>query len=140
MPGFERLTLVYSGTTLGTYLHGFTTSYGRATPVNIRHNFWDTTVLLDGSYPALVWNHEFTLYTENGSVAGFAKDFIGLSDKIVGTAQDLRISYANSPALTLLQFGNCYLDDAPSVQQPELLLLQSAGFIKVKFLGNTKPS
>jgi len=105
----------------------------------VRHNFWDTTVLLDGSYPALLWEHEFVLYTEGSSLSNFANIFVGLSDRVAAAPTSLKISYVASPTLTLVDFGDCYMQDKPTLIKPDMLLHQEAGFIRVSFLGSTKP-
>jgi hypothetical protein len=140
MTGFARHTLTVSSNILGTYVHGFNSGFSRPTPIAVRHNFWDTTVLLDGSYPALLWEHEFVLYTEGGSLGGLAATFLNISDKVVAAAVPLKITYAASPTVTLVDFGSCYLQDKPSLIKPDMLLHQEAGFIRVSFLGSTKPT
>ncbi len=138
--GWNRLVLVYNTTTVGTYLHGFVSSVSRATAINVRHNFWDITALLDGSYPAQVWEHNFVLYHEAANLKQFADDFLGLSDLFYGTATGLRISLASSPSGTYMSFGSCLLQDKPVLQKPDLLFQQQAGFFGLSFLGTTKPS
>jgi hypothetical protein len=139
MASFTRFVLLYNSIQVGTYVHGFLSSFARATPINVRHNFWDTSVILDGSYPALVWDHDITLYTESGSLKGLAEQYFALSTLVSGVPAPLTISYASSPGLALINFGSCLLNDRPGVQKPEQLLLQEAGFFTVSFLGSTKP-
>lgn len=138
--GWNRLVLVYNTTTLGTYLHGFVSFVSRATPINVRHNFWDSTVVLDGSYPAQVWEHNFVLYHEAANLKAFADDFLALSDQFYGTAATLKISLASSPSGTYMTFGSCLLQDKPALQKPDLLLQQQAGFFGLSFLGSIKPT
>lgn len=137
---FTRYALEFNGSNIGTYVHGFQSSFQRVTAINPRHNFWDTTVLLDGSYPALVWDHKFVLYTEGTSLNDFAVKYLNLADLVAGSAAALKIVNASSPSGVLLNFGSCYFSASPELQKPELLLLQEAGFITVSFLGSTKPT
>lgn len=137
MSGWDKYTLVFSGTTLGDHLHGFHSRFRRATEVRARHCFWDSDVILDGSYPALIWEHTFTLYTESGSVVGFTQEFLNLADHIQGTPLNLKI--ITSVGTLVLDFGSCYLQE-PDLEKPDMLLFQKAGFVNARFIGNTKPA
>ncbi len=134
----NAITLVFSGTTLGNHVHSWTPTPRRTTPIDERHNFWATTVVLDGSYPQLVWDHEFLVYTEptTPNKYAFAKDFLAYMNYVTGDPQDLRLKVGST---TVVACGSCYLD-IPSLSDPEDLLLYEAGIVHFKFIGTSIPS
>lgn len=132
-------TLVCSGTRIGQWVESFRSATQRLTGVRKRSNFWSSVVFLDGYYPAQVYEHEFTLYTENGSLHGFIEDFFDMSDHIHGAPLPLAI-HDGDTATVVFNFGNCYMEDGPELQEPDQLLLQRAGFLVVRFIGATKPT
>lgn len=131
-------TLVFSGGMLGSWVEKFTSTPRRLTEIQERQNFWSTSVILDGSYPAFVYDHEFTLYTENGSLLGFIKDFYGLHSKFTNRARPLRLMLGDttSPAV---DFGDCYLKQF-GADEPQDLLLHRAGMLKLQFVGTSVPT
>lgn len=133
---YKRFTLVFSGTIMGTTLDGFTAEPRRVSEIIVKQNFWASKAVVDGSYPALVWNHRFRVFTEAGSIGGFVEKFLNMSDWIAGVPYPLTIATSLGPHIA---FGNCYLQN-PSLSLPERLLMQRAGFVEVEFVGNTKPT
>jgi hypothetical protein len=136
-------TLVFSGATIGNWVQAHRTKVRRITPVRRRHNFWNANVLLDGKYPAKVWEHEFLLYTEAGStsvvshVIFFADMYYGFSDQIGDTAYPLTINQGDT-AIVVINFGSCHCEGYDQ-EDPRDLLLHRAGMVRFRFVGNTKP-
>jgi len=149
---YTRQVLVFGSTQIGSRVHSFRSTFRRATPVKVRHSYWSTQPILDGGYPAIVWDHTFTVYTEAGSVLGLAEEFFDLVSKVSGETQSLQLkptlvtsttSSGLVAAVTVTtpvkDFGNCYLQDSPELSQPEQFLMSCAGMFTLQFLGTTKP-
>ena len=130
-------TLVHSGTTIGNYVDGFTTNFSRLTPINKRQNFWASTVILDGRFPAQEWSHEFSLYTEAGSIGGLYEKFLKIHDQIDGDPQLLVMNDGNTTN-AVYEFGQCYLE-AAALGTPDQFNLHAAAKINVTFVGKTRP-
>jgi len=129
---FNSLSLVQSH-----FVQSMKTRFRRLTPVQQRQNLWAQSVILDGRYPAQAWEHEFTIYSEvNSNPIQFAHRF-----------WDTETQISSTPLLLVLQenltdrinFGSCYLDSS-QMDKPKELLLYRAGFMKIRFLGNTLPT
>lgn len=134
--GSSTYTLVFSGSTIGDHIHDLKTTYGRLTEIAQRQNFWASDVILDGRYPALVFEHTFTLYKNSGGAVDYAKMFFALANKIEG---DPRSLVAKIKSTTVISFGDCYMEP-PEQQEPDSLLLTEAGLFTLKFLGTQIPS
>lgn len=132
-------TLLFSGSVVGTWVENYKSTHARLTAVQPRTSFWSTQTLLDGSYPALVHTHDFVVYMEASTRETFIGSFHGLSDKHTGTAYPLAI-VSNYTPVTTIYFGLCYMSESPVLKQPENLLMQSAGFVSLRFIGNIKPT
>lgn len=133
-----NFTLVFSGGLLGSWVEGFT-SVPRRSEIAERQNFWSTDTILDGSYPALTWDHEFTLYTEAGSVGGFMNSYFALANKFYSRSRPLRICWGTEVSSLRVDFGNCYMKPF-SLENPSELLLHRAGMIKLAFVGTQTPT
>lgn len=139
-------TLIFSGVRIpssawisGTngWIQSFKSSYSRLTDIQRRQNYTSTIVILDGRYPAQVWEHEFVLYTESGSLGQQAEILYKLHDEIDGVSYPLRMEDGDT-GTAVIEFGNCLILPA-SLDEPQELLLHRAGFVRVTFLGNTRP-
>lgn len=130
--------LKFGGFTLGTWVEKFTSSMKRHNEVQVRHNFWSTAVVLDGQFPAIVYEHEFTLYADAVSRETFAEEFHDFSDYFSGLENLLEIQDADGASIC--SFGMCYLTGQPELKTPEALLMFAAGFVALKFIGRTKPT
>jgi hypothetical protein len=132
-------TLTHSGVTLGNWVNDYTSNPRLATEVQQRHNLWSTVVILDGSDPALVWDHEFTVYTESGSMHGFMNKYFETSNRFyVNRARPLRIQSGDTNSV-VIDFGNCYFV-GQGLGEPSSLLLHRAGMLKLKFWGTQTPT
>jgi len=130
-------TLTHSNSMLGNWVDAFNSKFARLTDIARRQNFWASSVLLDGSFPAQVWDHTFRLYTEAGSLGEFYEKFLRLHDAIGSSPATLVINDGDT-VNTVIGFGLCYLSGA-DLEVPENFLLHRAGFITVAFVGNTRP-
>lgn len=132
-------TLIFSGTTLiqSHYVQSMKTTFKRLTTVAQRQNLWAPNVILDGRYPAQVWEHNFLLYTEVVSnPIQFAHRFWDTELKIDGSAQLLVMQES---LVDRVNFGSVYLD-VSSLENPSDLLLYRAGFLRLRFVGTTLPT
>lgn len=132
-------TLIFSGSTLlqSHFIQSMRSSWRRLTAIQRRQNLWAPNVILDGRYPAQVWEHEFLVYTEaNSTPLEFAHLFWGMESKVTSTPQLLVLQENGSDRVN---FGSCYLE-VSNMDEPKELLLYRAGFMKVRFLGNTSPT
>lgn len=135
--GTTQFTLVFSGTTLGEHVHSLRTARKLATAVNPRHNTWATYVVLDGNYPALVWNHVFTIYNEESSRTDYANWYWGISSIYSNKPYSLELQ--DGKGNTVVSFGDCQLFD-DSQKEPQELLIAAAGLLELHFYGTTCPS
>jgi len=134
--GSTHFTLVFSGSTLGDHLASFRSVPRRATQVEERHNLWATTPILDGSYPALVWDHEFLVYQEDNYPLNFAETYFNLAAHFTSAPQSLIVKLKTDTAIA---FGDCYMREFTQ-SDPEQLLLYAAGILPIKFVGTQIPS
>lgn len=141
-----NFTLVFSGVRIpssaflsGTtgWVQSFKSRYERLTEIIRRQNFTSTIVINDGRFPAQVWEHEMVLYTETGSLGQQAELIYKFHDEIRGTSVPLRLEDGDT-GNAVIEFGNCLILPA-EMDEPQELLLHRAGFIRVTFLGNTRP-
>jgi hypothetical protein len=133
-----NFTLCFSGTRLGGWIENFTSKPQRVTDVAVRQNFWSTTVILDGSYPAFTWDHEFKVYTEAGSRLGFADVYFELAANFFSRSRPLQIRAGDTTSVHI-DFGNCYLKPF-DLDSPGELLLHRGGMIRLQFIGTQTPS
>lgn len=132
-------TLVCSGSTIGNWVESFVTKERRLNEVTERTSFWSTTTRLDGSYPALIFKHTFTVYFEAASRELFAKAFFDITNHFHGVGSPLFLISGYTSPVTIF-FGNCYLTQEPQLKNPDALLLHSAGMISLEFTGTLVPS
>lgn len=139
-------TLVFSGVRIPSsawipgvngWVETFTSNYRRLTSINERQNFTAASVILDGRFPAQVWEHEFRLYTETGSLGQFAELVYKFHDEINELPLPLSI-HDGDTANSVVDFGNCYIEPV-ELDEPSELLLHAAGFVRVTFFGTTRP-
>lgn len=141
-----RYVLVCNSVSVGDWVNDFKTDYKLVTPVQVRHNFWASYPVLDGSFPAIVWEHSFTVYHSATNYKGFIDWYYNLFN--IYQAQPAQLSLydeaLNTGSSTLaapvcIDFGACYLQDGPRLKQPEALLMYAAGMAEVKFIGSVQP-
>ena len=101
--GSSVYTLVFSGDTIGTHIHDWKTTSRRMSEIAERQNFWASDVILDGRYPALVYEHVFMLYMESTDEVDYAHDVLLLNTKIEGDPRALNIICSEN---TVVCFGN----------------------------------
>jgi hypothetical protein len=136
----SRYFLYFNGSGLGSWLEKYTSQVRRADPIQVRHNLWANNARLDGSFPAKVWEHDLTIYSESTSMSTFIDFWNNLSDNYLGDSAGLVVmDMLPTVATTFVAFGNCYLAEPPQLSEPDALLKFAAGFITLKFIGNTKP-
>lgn len=142
-----NFTLVFSGVRIPSsawipgvigWVESFRSNPSRLTPIARRQNFTSSIVILDGRFPAQVWDHEFVLYTETGSLGQFAEVLFRLQDEIRSEPVDLRIEDGDT-GNAIFEFGACYINAPASLEEPSDLLMFRAGFIRISFVGNTRP-
>lgn len=141
-----NFTMIFSGVRIPSsawipgvngWVQSFNSKFERLTEIIRRQNFTSTIVLLDGRFPAQVWEHELVLYTETGSIGQMAEVIYKFHDEIQGLSAPLTINDGDT-ANAVFEFGNCLILPA-EMEQPTELLLYRAGFIRVTFVGNTRP-
>lgn len=145
--GRYSLTLSTTLTLPSTYswIEHWNTTPQLQTPVNRRQNFWSTEVVLDGRYPAMAFEHTFLVFCEintygtpHQALFDFYRAFTQITTAINGTAQNLRITVANTTTVKV-DFGACYLEDF-SLSEPDSFLLYRAGLMELQFVGTQIPS
>lgn len=141
IPG--QWTLVYSGTGVSSavsfptshFVQGWVPKFRRLTDIQQRQNFWCNDVILDGRFPAQVWEHEFNIFTEAVSVTEFAQRYTDLQSLFFSVASTLVIQENGSNKIIL---GPCLMQP-PALEQPREQLQFRAGFLRIRFLGTTAP-
>lgn len=133
-----NFTLVHSGTALGLWIDAWNTKARRLTEIAERQNFWSQQVILDGSYPALAWDHSFTVYSEANSLNTYINSYVALANRIQSRAYPLEI-WSGTSTPVVWYFGNCYLKDFGQ-EEPKDLMLHAAGMIRLNFVGTVIPS
>ena len=136
MCDYRKHTLIFSSTPIGTCINGLSTKLDRSTAVNVRQNFWNSKVSLDGSYPAIVYRHDVITFLQSDSVGDFVNDFMNLSNFIIGKPQQVTLTTTISS--DSVNLGLCYLETY-NLEEPERLLYTKAGLVLLQFVGNTKP-
>lgn len=135
LPG--QFTLTFSTVTFpnSSFVQGWAPSFKRLTGVQQRQNFWCNEVLLDGRFPAQVWEHTFNIFTEAVSVVEYAQRFTDLESFFFSDPTTLVIQENSVDKIVL---GGCYLQP-PNLEEPRELLQFRAGFLRIIFLGNSRP-
>lgn len=133
-------TLVFSGTTVGDKLvQGVKSTVKRATEINVRQNFWSPFVLLDGRYPALWYEHSVMIYEEKAGPHQYAKSWYDKHLTLINTTPLPLVIRHGITGADIIAFGSCYAQPLEQ-NQPEELLLYSAGIFRAVFWGTCLPS
>lgn len=141
-----NFTLVGSGVTFPNtfcWMEDFTTRPILATDVNVRQNFWASSVVLDGRYPALYFEHSFKMFCEaTSTTTPFSQQvrlytiFTSISSAINGNLQPLEIRDGNT-ANARIHFGPSYLKDW---EYDEDFLKYGCGFFTLNWVSTNVPS
>ena len=132
-------TLVYSGATLGDHLHSIDEiSPSRMTPVSRQQNYWSNSPLLDGRYPAVIWEYTFTVYQEEADELEFVRGFATMANTGLNDANARSLEVKNSEGI-VVAFGDCYYE-GQKLTGPDAFLLGAAGLIQLQFVGTQVPS
>lgn len=132
---FNSITLVNSSRLLE-----YKPTWRRLTEINKRQNFFSPEVILEGRYPALYLEHEFTLFTEAADRASYTARFYNIPRSFVsGTASPLSINHPQYPGVAVIHFGDCFIEGSLQ-DNPNSLLQYEAGIMRVRFIGTTIPS
>ena len=131
------ITLTFSGTTIGEHVHKLISVPQRIEAVARIANFWATQALMDGRYPCVVWDHQFSVFESGINRWDFAKKYFAKAAlHFGGSPQQLLVVVSGT---TTINFGNCYLEGY-SVETPDNLLGYAAGIYGLKFLGTAIPT
>jgi len=132
-------TLVYSGTSVGDHLHAIDEiSPSRLNPVQRQNNYWSTSTLLDGRYPATIWEYTFTVYQEDTDSLEFVRSFTSLANTGLND-NNVRSLEVQNDSGTVIAFGDCYYE-GQKLSGPDAFLLGAAGLIQLQFVGTQVPS
>lgn len=132
-------TLAFPTSLVGDRVHSYNTSVKRATEINVRQNLWASYVILDGRYPALVYQHDFEIYMEKTTPRLYTKALFDIVRTMV-TSDPMALTMKNGlTSSDVIAFGQCYLVP-PEQSKPEELMMLEAGLFKVKFMGTECPS
>jgi len=137
-----NMTLVFSTAVVGDFVQDFRLAQAaRLTPIAERQNFWCPDVLLDGRYPAQIFRHEFKVYREEASRGEFVQFGYDLEDLIMSDVATLTLvsSVASVTGFSEISYGGCYLEDFRQ-EDPTDLGLFRAGYFRLTFVGNVKPT
>lgn len=135
-----RYHLLTNSIVVGDWVLSYKTEMKLITDVMKRHNFWATTVKLDGSYPALVYEHSFQIYKESLDYKQFAQWFTGLYSLYQGSTYSLQLTDGANADYLFVDYGSCYFQDGPRLKTPDELLMFSAGLTEFKFVGSAAPT
>ena len=130
-------TLEFNSIQVGNWVESFNSTWRRTSDIQEVQCFWANEAILDGGFPALIWEHEITIYDEEADRKTFADFFVDLGDKVNASRQSLEI-VAASASYAAVDFGLCYIQP-PELVEPDALLLFEAGFVTLRFIGTTKP-
>lgn len=132
---FNSMTVVTSSRMIE-----YKSSWTRLTEIQKRQNYWGNQVILDGRYPAIYLEHEFTVYTEGDDRYHYASRFYDVPRSIVTAARKpLAICHPDFLGQPVVTFGDCYIESS-SQENPADLLMFSAGIMRLRFLGTEIPS
>lgn len=136
--------LWFNSIRIGKWIESWRVRVRRFDDVKPRHNFWGDEVYLDGAYPAKMWEYDFNMYFEEPTRDIFIANFHALHAFYYDVNKSLHVSYVSTIDSTLegglaFNYGNCFFHQTPELLVPEGLLLHRAGFISLKFIGNTAP-
>jgi len=134
--GSTVFTLAFSGSAVGDHVYSSKSKSRMVARPSERQNYWSSQVVLDGRYPALVYDHDFVVYRETEYRLDYAKWYYELAQRIDGDPHALALKIGDD---VVVAFGDCYLLE-PQQQEPDSLLLQAAGMVVVSFLGTSIPS
>lgn len=128
--------LSFANTIVGDELVTWTPGVRRATALDVRHNFWAPIASLDGTYPALVWEHNITAYLEKTTRPYYAEYLRNAAINMISSlAQPLKVMSLDTTTV-VIAFGDCYCDGLEQ-SDPQSLLIEPAGILKFKFLGTS---
>ncbi len=132
----NTLTLVFSGTTLGNYVHSLVSAIQPLDEIQKKSNYWASQAILDGRYRNCVYSHNFLVYVEKTDRFQYAQYAVSFADQFRGNAQELQLKWGST---AVMWFGNCWLD-AVEPKQPQEMLLHEAGMLEFRFLGTVVTS
>ena len=136
-------TLMFTPADLSTWkIFTVKTHATRLTPIQQRQAYWANNVVLDGRYPALVWEHEFMATQVNSNPIDYYKSALALyqTPPVNGNLAPLILQTAvGGTTYDVVNYGNCYLEDTAQSQPGEFLIAE-AGMQVFKFLGTVLPS
>lgn len=141
---FGQFVLSWNGIPIMSWIERYKVTPRRKNEAQERQNFWSPNVYLDGKYPALVWDHEFTMYYDGGRNVpppdrwDFVPNYISFVDDLV-TDLPYPLLIVDDVGKIAFDLGYCYFISPQELVSPEALLMYSAGLIKLRFKGNTKP-
>lgn len=135
-PGYK---VRFDGDDLGDTVHAYLSGWKLATPEAIRHNFWAGTPTIDVTYPALVWEHNFTVYMEKPTRGQYVKGFMDVIRTCVASRARHLMVVQETTNRHILSFGMCNFV-ASEQETPENFLMHAAGLFRVRFLGTAIPS
>lgn len=135
----RHYTIATTPMDLSSYkVFGMMSNFKRLTEIAKVQNFWSSNVILDGRYPALVWEHEFLVSRVDSLVMNSYSSYIDFaSGAVQGTPKPLHLIHPT--AGSIIAFGDTYFDSV-TPQSPDQFLVATANIFKLKFIGNTKPS
>ena len=131
--------LTFNGSVVGTRIVGYQVTTKRITPVSVRHNFWASRGLMDGRYPALLWEHTFLIFDERDTVTDYTNAVHSLSRELVTSNPQPLLIKSEGASLTIFNLGNCYIEGGGHSDPSDLLLFQ-AGIYNAKFISVTTPT
>jgi len=132
-------TLTFDSVLVGDWVESFTYRFERFSQPRENQCFTSETVILDGSFPALVHNYEFRIYMEASDRRSFANSFVALTSFVTDDPKQLTLTGTNT-LYTNIDFGLCFFLPPPSLLVPRELLLHEAGFVRLQFVGTTIPT
>lgn len=132
----DQFVLSFGSVTLGEHIHAVASEPALYEEPKVRNNFWSTTVILDGSYPAVYWMHSFIVFINTADRVTFANTFYYQSTHLstIGT-----VVVKGSDGNAIISYGQC-VPQGYALSEPQELLFTQGGLVEFKFLGNTLPT
>ena len=125
---------------IGDEILGYKQSTRRVTDVTVKHNLWSNTPVMDGRYPAILYEHTFRIYLESATRQAFCDFMWELGNShFYADPKALLLLDVTTPFSQITNYGNCYLMEG-SEDTPEELMMFEAGIFTVRFQGITKPT
>lgn len=122
-----------------SWVDSFRSTFERATPVNVRQNLWGSSVILDGTYPAYVWRHEFLILSYSGSLGGIYQDYLDLFNMANdGVPRELNVVLGDTTT-PFVSFGPCYIENV-DLEEPADFLTHPQALFRVRTIGSTIPT